>query len=326
MDNKITKRRLSDFLSYEWILMIIISVVAIIVWELIFTMTSVRLTVGQQFKYYYDENVYSSKDADLYTLLLQEKTFSYDVLELNSESLTADYNVLSARYGIQEGDAIITSAKAPEKDAKDQTVRVKTLVDGYKMYDYQKLLEDAESYLSGFLKDGMIAPIADVADENNMDTAKIEKVFRERMKKDNRFRSEEQKKEGVVLEIQRITKLCQEVKKFRVLLSQGDEYFYMYQRYEQMIEHGDLSEADKASYEEYKDKEPKRYALRLDKLVGDETKRSVSEYFKLVGSDNASDVVLCVFDFLSYQPHLQFEAISFINTIVKSCSNLYDGI
>ena len=39
--------------------------------------------------------------------------------------------------------------------------------------EFNKLLEDAESYLSGFLKDGMIAPIADVADENNMDTAKI---------------------------------------------------------------------------------------------------------------------------------------------------------
>ena len=30
MDNKITKRRLSDFLAYEWILMIIIAVIALL--------------------------------------------------------------------------------------------------------------------------------------------------------------------------------------------------------------------------------------------------------------------------------------------------------
>ena len=55
MDNKLTKKRLSDFLAYEWILTIIIAVAAIVVWELVYTMSAVRLTVGQAFKYYYDE-------------------------------------------------------------------------------------------------------------------------------------------------------------------------------------------------------------------------------------------------------------------------------
>ncbi len=326
MDNKITKRRLSDFLSYEWILMIVIAVVAIIVWELIFTMTSVRLTTGQQFKYYYDQGVYSGTDASLYTLFPEYDTFSYDVLEVNSESLTEDYNVLSARYSIQEGDIILTSGVEPKEEDKDKNVRIKALVDSYKMYDYDKLLNDAESYLAGFLKDGLDAKTADVADTANIDSAKIETVFRERMRKDNRFRSEEQKKEGIKQETERIERLCVEVKKFRVLLSQGNDFFYMYQRYDQLIELGNLSEKDKQSYENYKDQEPKKYGLMVEKLIGDETKHSVSEFFKLAGNDNAKDVVLCVFDFLEYQPHLQFETISFINTIVDACSNLYDGI
>ena len=326
MDNKITKRRLSEFLSYEWIMMIIISVVAIIVWELIFTMTSVRLTVGQQFKYYYDQGIYSDTDASLYTLFPEYKTFSYDVLEINSESLNEDYNVLSARLSIQEGDVIITSGAEPKEEDKDKNVRVKGLVDGYKMYDYGRLLTDAEKYLAQFLKDGLTAETANVADSNNLDTAKIESVFRERMKKDNRFRSEEQKKEGVKQEVERIFRLCEEVAKFRVLLSQGDDYFYMYRRYEQIIELGNLSDSDKQGYEKYMDKEPLRYGLKVEKLIGAQTKHSASEFFKLGGNDNAKDVVICVFDFLEYQPHLQFETISFINTIVESCSNLYDGI
>ena len=43
MNNKISKRRLSNFLAYEWILMIVVALAAIVVWELIFSFSSVRL-------------------------------------------------------------------------------------------------------------------------------------------------------------------------------------------------------------------------------------------------------------------------------------------
>ena len=69
MDNKITKTRLSNFLSYEWILLIILTVAAIVVWELVYTMTSVRLTVGQQYKIYYDEELDTAGHNKLYMSL-----------------------------------------------------------------------------------------------------------------------------------------------------------------------------------------------------------------------------------------------------------------
>ena len=65
MDNKITKSRLSDLLSYEWILMLIIAVVSIIAWELFYTMGGVKLTVGQSFKYYYDQSIIVEDDGEL---------------------------------------------------------------------------------------------------------------------------------------------------------------------------------------------------------------------------------------------------------------------
>ncbi|MBR0190377.1 MAG: hypothetical protein IJQ23_08355, partial [Clostridia bacterium] len=128
MDNKLTKRRLSDFLAYEWILMIIVAVAAILVLELAYTMAATRLSTGQQFKYYLDEDIYSfdASDKSIYDLLGVEtgkngKTFSYDVLSVETENLTSSYNVLSVRLSVQEGDAIFTTSVEKEGEA----VRVK---------------------------------------------------------------------------------------------------------------------------------------------------------------------------------------------------------
>jgi hypothetical protein len=54
MDNKITKNRLSNFLAYEWIVIIIVCVVLIFVWEIVYTVGAVRLTAGQKFNFYFD--------------------------------------------------------------------------------------------------------------------------------------------------------------------------------------------------------------------------------------------------------------------------------
>ncbi len=49
MDNKITKKRLGDLCSYDWILFIAAIAAAILVWELLYAFTSVKLTTGQRF-------------------------------------------------------------------------------------------------------------------------------------------------------------------------------------------------------------------------------------------------------------------------------------
>lgn len=322
MDNKITKKRLSEYLSYEWILMIIIAVISIIAWELIYTMTGVKLTVGQNFKYYYDQTVYVGTEENLYNVLTENKTFSYDVLDVKTETLSSDYNVLSVRLSVQEGDILFTDCVEPEEDDKNTTVRAKEMVDSYDVYDYDLLCADAEEYLAQFLKDGLTKDSADVADFNNLDVAKIDKVFRERMKKDNRFRSEEQKVQGLKLEVERIKDLCDEVRKFRILLSQGDEYFFAYKKYEQRLADETLREDVREQYEKIKDTTPKKYGLRVEALK--DGKHTPSKFFKVKGSDTAKDVVVMAFNFRKYQPHLQFETISFINTIVSACSNLYD--
>ena len=178
MDNKLTKKRLSDYLSYEWILMIIVVAALIVVWELVYTVSAVRLTSGQQFRYYYDENIYSGNDANFYDLLEGEngeKTFSYDVLSAGYEALNSQYNVLSVRLSVYEGDAIFTDSTEDENGSS----RMKNTVDGYSMYTFTHLEEDGINYLSSFLKDeyaglSFAEKKVKVYDYNNLDESKID--------------------------------------------------------------------------------------------------------------------------------------------------------
>ena len=71
MDNKLTKKRLSDFLSYEWIIILVAIIAAIFVLELIYTVSATRITTGQKFTFYLDQDIYTyeSSDKDIFDLL-----------------------------------------------------------------------------------------------------------------------------------------------------------------------------------------------------------------------------------------------------------------
>ena len=188
MDNKITKRRLSDFLAYEWILMIVIAVVAMLVWELVYTMAGVRLSVGQQFKFYFDETVYGNASAVVSILDKdgEDGALSYDILELNAESLSSDFNVLSTRLSIQEGDILITDCKDPTEgvekpeEVEDKSIRLKTMVDSYDGYSYEEMLFDAKTYLRNYLTSNYVdsETVFDTVVDGVFDNEKIEKSFR----------------------------------------------------------------------------------------------------------------------------------------------------
>lgn len=318
MDNKLTKRRLSDFLAYEWIVTIIVAVAAIIVWELVYTVSAARLSCGQQFKYYLDEDLYSFDSYSVYDLLEVSpnengKTFSYDILSVETENLISSYNVLSVRLSIQEGDAIFTSAEERE----DERVRAKTIIDQNPVYDFEELYSGAKEYLAQFTVGG-----GNVFNENDYDEAVICEYFDKRMKGDNRYRTEAEKAEGRQNEIGRIKKLAKDVKDFGTVLAAGaeTELFYRYTKYEQAAG-GDAEDKDYgAVYAKELEKGAKIYGVNMAALTGG--RKNVSEYLKIQGKENADKIVLVLFDFSSYQYDLQFESISFVNTLVREFSDI----
>ncbi len=319
MDNRLTKKRLSDFLAYEWILTIIVAVAAIVVLELVYTIAATRLSTGQQFKYYLDENIYiANADKSVYNLLdfsagENGKTFSYDVLSVEAENLMSSYNVLSVRLSVQEGDAIFTSSVEEE----GSPVRAKTIIDETGVYDMFGLLESAKAYLGNFTVSG-----GNIYNENDYDENKIRGYFDERMKGDKRFRTEEQKEEGRQNEIGRIKKLAKDASDFEYLLSIGEEkgLFYRYTRFEQTANNNPDNENYNNAYQRERDSgENLVYGFNMSALTGG--KKNVSEYLKLQGKENAEGVVLLLFDFASFQPDLQYESISFCVTLAREFSD-----
>ncbi len=323
MDNKITKNRLSDLLAYDWLKIILFSVVFIVVFELLFTVTGVRLTAGQKFKVFYDQKFSSSDTGKLYNLIRGK--LSYDVIETDFEKLYegAETSILDARLSIQEGDVIITDSLKPDEESQSQRIRAREIIDNYPVYSLEKLLSDGKDYLKRFLKDGE----DDELNFENLDIDKINANFLRRMKKDNRFRSEEQKNQGKILEQARIQNLCKDISDFEKILNcENQDLFYRYTKYEQIMNSQKEGTNQRKTYQDYYNRECSEgrenavYGLNLFALTGGKTQ--TENYFKIDGKTDTKDCVLLVFNFLNYQEDLQFECISFICTVVRECSSI----
>ena len=148
MDNRITKNRLGNFLSYEWIIMIIVVLIAVFLMDGVYAILEVRPTVGQEFKVYYDQNFSQSSYDKLYELIDRNDTLSYDVLKTDYEVIVGgDVDVLGTRLSVYEGDIIVTDSCAPDKSDADPKVRSEYVVDVYSIYRLDALLSDAKAYL-----------------------------------------------------------------------------------------------------------------------------------------------------------------------------------
>ncbi len=349
MDNRITGKRLSNFFAYEWILLIFICVAVIFAWELIYSVSGVRLTVGQNYKFFYDYYMdYDRTYEDFYNLLdVQDdlgysngKSFSYDIQKVDFEKVYPANDVMSTRIHVHDGDILFTDDSTHRlSNYKEKQVLAKFRVDSYgSLMVYDKLLADAQNYLRGFLLDGVTE-----IDAQNLDLAKIKKGFEARLGEDNRFRAGEQKEMGVMLEKQRLENLCKEVSDFEKIMSLPSEYFFTYTRFEQArdisVQEGhsqqtidDRSNAVQA--EKDAGRENARYGLRVDKISEIQTtgvnKNPSSKYFRWVEAEDATvvgkgnNVVVMVFDFSEHQADLQFESISVINNIVRAISSVLD--
>lgn len=341
MDNKITKPRLSNFLAYRWIGIIGVICAGIVLLELLFTTLAIRVSAGQSFKFYYDEAVVGTNGGNFRELIEKDKgkpegTFSYDVLEVNFENLTSDstnYNILSLRLTVNDGDAIITSAKEEDAGEGKTKSRIKELIDGYPIYDLDSLFNDAVSYLAKFRKDGVGEGVEFVTDYNNLDEVKIKDNFIKRLGKDNRYRVGEI---SVNDEYARIRKLCEDVKDFKKILDyspEGNQIFFEYTKYEQTLNFAETQD-DKSLYEELYQKEKqeetalgrkKRYAFLPQYFPTADGKGSIPDNFRLIGESDGTDTAIAIFNQLSAQPDLQFETVSFIVTIMKNFTTVLDA-
>lgn len=316
MNNKITKKRLSDFLAYEWIIMLICIALVIIAWELIYTLSSVRLAKGQVFQYFYDTNISAQNDSALLELTKKDKTFSFDVLDIYGEGLLEDKNVLSIRTSTHEAKVIFSDTTTSSKEDEYKVRPANKIIDVYPTYCFEDnkggVVYDAKNYLKGFLKEGK----TDVTVYENLDEEKIKLNYNERLKGDNRYKAGELNES---MEYDRIKRLCEcvgfieKVLKYDDTLTEDEKLFYSYKRFEETI-----NTTTGAKESDYGEQTVARYGLKVNKLVGGEL--DSAQYFRFNDSEKTGtgDIVLILFNYTAEQKDLAYESLSFVTTIIKN--------
>jgi hypothetical protein len=298
MDAKITKKRLNDLLSYDWIKIIALVIAGIVLWSLIFTMTSVRLSAGQQFKFflYYDVTT-GDNFSDFVQDLKKKDILSFDVLDNSYEQLMEDTSstILSARFAVNEGDIMFITNSETEADEENDIAAVssnfKSFVDSYNLaYPIEDLIADAEAYYTKFYNE-----------QGEFNMIFLKSHFKERMKGDNRYKTDEQFEKAYIQEMARIDILKNAVIKLKAYILSNPSICVNYKIYEQYTKNN-------PDDTDYIVGEEKIYGLDLSGIIDtDIIKNSAG------GNEN---VTLVVLNWKSKQPDLQYEVIPVIASIL----------
>lgn len=233
MDARITKQRLGNLLSYDWLKMLVTIAIFVFLVVLLFTMTATRVTNAQTFTVYAYTDVSAGRDFNsLADKLKNENVLSYDILETTAEKFTEDsqYDMLSLRRSTGEGNVMFISDvwtyKTDEdgnylddkgnvvgsaEDAAVEEVSTlfslamgaasKSVEDGYgTVYDTRFYLQSCRDYLVSFFGE-------DLENNSTPDENKVRASFLERNSGDKRYRSDASREQGIADERKRIADL-----------------------------------------------------------------------------------------------------------------------
>lgn len=333
MDAKITKKRLSRMLSYDWIKIIALAAALIFIWVMIFTMTATRITPAQQFtvfNYINNANLYTGKFDELYQKAMVDKVFSYEVIECNVNDLSTSgeyaHTVADARLSTDEGD-IIFVADAPDRDTafkndKGETVYQRTDLEsflrGYGHYVFSLNPEEEnsyfnqmEKYLSKYYKDGAWR------DDSKIDTAKIEKDFLIRIEGDKRFKSKAEIAQGKKDEVVRIQKYSAALVKFYDYLDKG-YIAYTHTLYEENEFKIDGVYSVNLAPELLKDGTENPLASKLVDYLGYYTSY-VNENGETKNKLVADNMNVAFFDLKGVEEGFQYESVAFVTYLIDAC-------
>ena len=234
MDAKITKKRLSRMLSYDWLKMVISAAALILLWLLIFTMTATAITPSQQFSVInYVGNV-AFADGDFYDVnqaAFDNGIFSFEIMEMTTLDLSTNVNdagsLLQARATLEEGDVLFIAdaddyRSAQRREYIDETTGevnyeyrfersyIQTFLQGYfyRVYDINTYLDEMRTFVGQYYEDG------DYQSPSTLNKQKIKNDFNARTKKDKRFKKSAARAQGEKDEIVRIEKYRDALVKF----------------------------------------------------------------------------------------------------------------
>jgi len=301
-------------LNYDWLKIIISIIAGIVVWSLLFTTTSTRLTTGESFQVVlYDDVADNTGGQTFLSKVKKEGYLSYDVLESSVNRIQGAGNysaayMLSVRMSTHEGDVIIADATPgePKEEGKDpEPSKMQTIVDnGAYLITVDNYLAAAEKYLSdnGFIKDGEI-------DEKKAESYFLDVRVPSARNYRRTYTTEEKKKQGVKDEIARIKKIKESLDSVKSAIEKAkaaDKDFLWYGE-RPVYENGEKIGTEKVAF-----------GFDLAKLSDN---GNISDLWVKTSTGSADGLVLGVFNFGSYQYDMQFESLSFIDYLIRTYSS-----
>ena len=211
MDARITKQRLANMLSYDWLKIVGIIALAAVFFSLFFTMIGTRPTDGQKFYVYSYNGLSTGGDfTQLQDRLKADGVFTYEILDTGSESFSTSKlygdSVFTARRAAGEGRVMFVNDVRTKNEAGKESSPLLNFIDyegtpkeSFAIFlDPKEFLNDCKTYLAQFFGEELTGEI---------NQEKVRETFLERNGKDARFRSSAKREEGVRLEEARLNKL-----------------------------------------------------------------------------------------------------------------------
>ena len=210
MDARITKQRLANMLSYDWLKIAGTIVAAVVFFYVFFTMIGTRATTGQSFYIYAFNGLSAGEKFTTLDDTLKTRVFGYDILDTGSERFTRNKlygdSVFLARRAAGEGRVMFISDIRVEDEEGNVMSSLLSFIDdagtegeSFSYFlDPEVFLNDCKAYLETFFGE-------DLTGELNQEKAR--EAFMKRNGKDKRFRTAKKKEKGVLLEEQRLQKL-----------------------------------------------------------------------------------------------------------------------
>lgn len=277
MDARITKQRLGNLLSYDWIKILVAIAAAIFALSVVFMTTRVQPAEGQRFTVHYYGGLNQGGDSSRFTDAIGNGVFSYDILQTGTEYISDDYNgdqVFSVRRAVKEGTVAIAAdyTSSEEEGALTPYARLCEMGVGGSMgifLDVEEYFKELDGYLSRFFGEDY--------GTGEADTEAIRAYFLEKNGGDRRFRSDEQKEEGVRLETARLTQIRDDYLFVQKKIADG---VFSVAYYEYAAEEGEEAERVAAG-------------IRIGRLT---TLGNLCNYTDAAGLSSATELVMMFYD------------------------------
>lgn len=300
MDARITKQRLGNMLSYDWLKIVGVLIAAVVFFSVFFTIIGTRATVGQQFYVYVFNGLNTGGEfVQLGDTLKSRDIFGYDILDTGCESFKTNKlygdSVFFARRAADEGRVMfVDDIRVEDEDGKEHSTLLSFIDNAgeeqesfHFFLDPEVFLNDCKTYLANFFGEDL---------NGEIDGDKAREAFMARNGKDKRFRTAAKKEAGVQDEIARLEKLKKDYLFVSASVGEGKPLSYI--TYESEIKTHTIAFS--------------MSSLNLTSLVYYTAETEEGE------AQTNRDVALCIFNNGTKEGDLKYETVNFLAYLLRT--------